>query len=81
MSNTVLGVIGGSGVYGIDGLEHAEWRHVAVERFETAGRYAIGLLQDADIVIGCSVPNDRFLPHQKHASPSAFGRGADTELR
>ena len=28
MSETVLGIIGGSGVYEIDGLSHAEWRKV-----------------------------------------------------
>ena len=28
MSNTMIGVIGGSGIYDIDGLEGAEWRAV-----------------------------------------------------
>ena len=28
MTKTVLGVIGGSGIYGIDGLEHAEWKTI-----------------------------------------------------
>ncbi|MEL6376468.1 MAG: S-methyl-5'-thioadenosine phosphorylase [Pseudomonadota bacterium] len=28
MTKSVLGVIGGSGIYGIDGLEHAEWKTI-----------------------------------------------------
>ena len=29
MTKTVLGIIGGSGVYQIDGLENARWQKVA----------------------------------------------------
>ena len=50
MSNTVLGVIGGSGVYGIDGLEHAEWRHVRSPWGEPSDELLFGRLGGVDMV-------------------------------
>jgi 5'-methylthioadenosine phosphorylase len=50
MSNTVLGVIGGSGVYGIDGLEHAEWRYVRSPWGEPSDEFLFGRLAGVDMV-------------------------------
>jgi 5'-methylthioadenosine phosphorylase len=50
MTNTVLGVIGGSGVYGIDGLEHAEWRHVRSPWGEPSDEFLFGRLSGVDMV-------------------------------
>jgi 5'-methylthioadenosine phosphorylase len=50
MSNTVLGVIGGSGVYNIDGLEHAEWRRVRSPWGEPSDDFLFGRLQGVDMV-------------------------------
>ena len=50
MSNTVLGVIGGSGVYGIDGLEHAEWRRVRSPWGEPSDELLFGRLAGVDMV-------------------------------
>ncbi len=50
MSNTVLGVIGGSGVYGIDGLEHAEWRHIRSPWGEPSDELLFGRLGGVDMV-------------------------------
>ena len=50
MSNTVLGVIGGSGVYGIEGLEHAEWRRVRSPWGEASDELLFGRLGGVDMV-------------------------------
>ena len=50
MSNTVLGVIGGSGVYGIDGLEHAEWRRIKSPWGEASDEFLFGRLGGVDMV-------------------------------
>src|SRR5262245_61853416 len=50
MSNTVLGVIGGSGVYGIDGLENARWERVRSPWGEASDELLFGRLQGVDMV-------------------------------
>lgn len=50
MSNTVLGVIGGSGVYGIDGLEHPEWRRIKSPWGEPSDEFLFGRLAGVDMV-------------------------------
>jgi 5'-methylthioadenosine phosphorylase len=50
MSNTVLGVIGGSGVYGIDGLENARWERVRSPWGEASDELLFGRLSGVDMV-------------------------------
>jgi 5'-methylthioadenosine phosphorylase len=50
MANTVLGVIGGSGVYGIDGLEHAEWRRINSPWGAPSDEFLFGRLAGVDMV-------------------------------
>ena len=44
MTNTVLGVIGGSGVYGVDGLENARWERVRSPWGEASDELLFGRL-------------------------------------
>ena len=46
MTNTVLGVIGGSGVYGIDGLENQRWERVRSPWGEASDELLFGRRQD-----------------------------------
>ena len=50
MSKTVLGVIGGSGVYAIDGLEDARWERVASPWGEASDALLFGRLAGVDMV-------------------------------
>jgi 5'-methylthioadenosine phosphorylase len=50
MSKTVLGVIGGSGVYGIDGLENARWERVRSPWGEASDELLFGRLAGVDMV-------------------------------
>ncbi|MEQ1890249.1 MAG: S-methyl-5'-thioadenosine phosphorylase [Alphaproteobacteria bacterium] len=68
-----LGVIGGSGVYDIDGLEKAEWRHVASPWGQTSDDLLFGQLQGVEVV---------FLPRhgRGHAlSPSGINYRANID--
>jgi 5'-methylthioadenosine phosphorylase len=47
---TVLGIMGGSGVYDIAGLEKAEWRRVASPFGETSDEFLFGVLQGQEVV-------------------------------
>jgi 5'-methylthioadenosine phosphorylase len=47
---TVLGVLGGSGVYEIAGLERATWRRVASPFGETSDEFLFGALDGLDVV-------------------------------
>jgi len=47
---TVLGILGGSGVYDIAGLEKAEWRRVASPFGETSDEFLFGVLDGLDVV-------------------------------
>ncbi|MFO1160241.1 MAG: S-methyl-5'-thioadenosine phosphorylase [Reyranellaceae bacterium] len=47
---TVLGVLGGSGVYEIAGLERATWRRVASPFGETSDEFLFGVLDGLDVV-------------------------------
>ena len=50
MANTVLGIIGGSGVYDIDGLEGARWRRVESPWGEASDELLFGRLSGVDMV-------------------------------
>ena len=50
MTNTVLGIIGGSGIYQIDGLERAEWRRVDSPWGEPSDQLLFGRLSGVDMV-------------------------------
>ncbi len=50
MANTVLGVIGGSGVYGVDGLENARWERVRSPWGEPSDELLFGRLAGVDMV-------------------------------
>jgi 5'-methylthioadenosine phosphorylase len=50
VSKTVLGIIGGSGVYGIDGLEGATWKHVSTPWGEPSDELLLGRLSGVDVV-------------------------------
>ena len=50
MSKTVLGVIGGSGVYQIDGLQNARWQRVDSPWGEPSDELLLGTLADVDMV-------------------------------
>jgi 5'-methylthioadenosine phosphorylase len=50
MPNTVLGIIGGSGVYDITGLEDARWRHIASPWGEPSDELLFGRLEGVDMV-------------------------------
>jgi 5'-methylthioadenosine phosphorylase len=50
MTKTVLGIIGGSGVYDIAGLEHARWRRVASPWGEPSDALLFGTLAGVDMV-------------------------------
>ena len=50
MSQTVLGIIGGSGVYDIDGLQNPEWRQVDSPWGEPSDQLLFGTLGDVDMV-------------------------------
>jgi 5'-methylthioadenosine phosphorylase len=47
---TVLGVLGGSGVYDIAGLRNAEWRRVKSPYGETSDEFLFGVLDGLDVV-------------------------------
>ncbi|MDP1836980.1 MAG: S-methyl-5'-thioadenosine phosphorylase [Reyranella sp.] len=47
---TVLGILGGSGVYDIAGLKNAEWRRVASPFGETSDEFLFGVLDGLDVV-------------------------------
>jgi 5'-methylthioadenosine phosphorylase len=49
MAKTVLGIIGGSGVYDIAGLEDAHWRHVATPWGEASDDLLFGRLSGVDL--------------------------------
>ncbi len=53
MAQTVLGIIGGSGVYQIDGLKDAEWQRVATPWGEASDDILFGSLDGVEM---------RFLP-------------------
>jgi 5'-methylthioadenosine phosphorylase len=50
MTNTVLGIIGGSGVYDIAGLEHARWERVKSPWGEPSDALLFGRLHGVDMV-------------------------------
>ena len=50
MSRTVLGIIGGSGVYDIEGLENARWQAVASPWGEPSDQLLTGTLHGVDMV-------------------------------
>ena len=50
MARTVLGIIGGSGVYDMDGLENAQWRRVDSPWGEPSDSLLFGTLSGVDMV-------------------------------
>ena len=50
MTKTVLGVIGGSGVYEFQGLKDARWEHVASPWGEPSDALHFGVLEGVDVV-------------------------------
>ncbi|MDE2073979.1 MAG: S-methyl-5'-thioadenosine phosphorylase, partial [Alphaproteobacteria bacterium] len=50
MGRTVLGIIGGSGIYDIAGLEHARWERVASPWGEASDELHFGTLHGVDMV-------------------------------
>src|SRR4051812_46261155 len=49
MANTVLGVIGGSGVYDIAGLEHARWKRIDSPWGAPSDELLLGRLSGVDV--------------------------------
>ena len=47
---TVLGILGGSGVYEIAGLKDAKWRRIASPFGETSDEFLFGVLDGLDVV-------------------------------
>ena len=47
---TVLGILGGSGVYDMAGLKNAEWRRIASPFGETSDEFLFGVLDGLDVV-------------------------------
>src|SRR5215203_2320739 len=47
---TVLGILGGSGVYDMDGLKNAAWRRIASPFGETSDEFLFGVLDGLDVV-------------------------------
>jgi 5'-methylthioadenosine phosphorylase len=50
MTGPVIGIIGGSGLYQIDGLADVEWRQVASPFGETSDEFCFGMLGDTQVV-------------------------------
>ena len=50
MTKTVLGIIGGSGVYQIDGLENARWKRVESPWGEPSDEFLLGTLKGVEMV-------------------------------
>ncbi len=50
MARTVLGIIGGSGVYDMDGLEYARWQAIASPWGEPSDEFLFGVLDGVDVV-------------------------------
>jgi len=74
MTTTVLGVIGGSGVYGIDGLENARWERVRSPWGEASDELLFGRLAGVDMV---------FLPRHGRGhvhSPSSINYRANIDV-
>jgi len=65
MTGRVIGVIGGSGLYQIDGLADVEWRRVASPFGETSDEFCFGTLDGQPVVFlprhgrGHVLPPDR----------------------
>src|SRR5260370_24869685 len=47
---TVLGILGGSGVYDMAGLKNAAWRRIASPFGETSDEFLFGVLDGLDVV-------------------------------
>ena len=47
---TVLGILGGSGVYDMAGLKNPEWRRIASPFGETSDEFLFGVLDGLDVV-------------------------------
>jgi 5'-methylthioadenosine phosphorylase len=74
MAKTVLGVIGGSGVYGVDGLENARWERVRSPWGEASDELLFGRLSGVDMV---------FLPRHGRGhvhSPSSINYRANIDV-
>ncbi len=74
MSETILGVIGGSGVYEIDGLQDAEWRKVDSPWGAPSDELLMGRLDDVQMV---------FLPRHGRGhvhSPSSINYRANIDV-
>ncbi|MGE0653435.1 MAG: S-methyl-5'-thioadenosine phosphorylase [Alphaproteobacteria bacterium] len=50
MSRTVLGIIGGSGLYALPGLQGAEWRSIATPWGEPSDAFLTGTLAGVDLI-------------------------------
>ena len=60
MTDTVIGIVGGSGLYELDGLAEIEWRRVASPFGETSDEFCFGRLGDQPVV---------FLPRHGRGHP------------
>jgi 5'-methylthioadenosine phosphorylase len=60
MTTPVIGIIGGSGLYEIDGLTHVEWRHVDSPFGDTSDEFCFGRLDGQPVV---------FLPRHGRGHP------------
>src|SRR3954468_9071191 len=73
MNGRVIGIIGGSGLYQIDGLEKLVWRRVASPFGETSDEFCFGILGGQEVV---------FLPRHGRGhvlSPSAINFRANID--
>ncbi|SON56537.1 S-methyl-5'-thioadenosine phosphorylase [Hartmannibacter diazotrophicus] len=50
MTRTILGIIGGSGIYDLPGLSHAEWQEVESPWGEPSDAVRVGMIDDLQVV-------------------------------
>ena len=64
MTKTVLGIIGGSGIYQIEGLQNAHWRRIESPWGEPSDELLFGNLEGVEMVfLPRHGKGHRFLPH------------------
>ncbi len=74
MADRTIGIIGGSGIYALDGLEHVEEVHVHTPFGPPSGPYITGRLGNAKLVfLARHDRGHRLLPHEINYRANIFG--------
>src|SRR6516165_1666707 len=74
MASTVLGIIGGSGFYQIDGLERVERVELATPFGASSDAYYRGRLSDTEVVfLSCHGRGHRILPSELNYRANIYG--------